>query len=1183
MSADGPDAADGLANARALGPEDGEASSPSDALADTEAGFAPRPSSADALRDAAERASVKAKLFGSPRAADAAMVGRYAILKVLGEGGMGTVYACFDDQLDRRVALKLLKGPESEDARKRMLREAQAMAKLSHPNVVPVFEVGEHEGQLFVAMEYVRGQTLARWQSEEERDWKDVLEKYLQAGRGLEAAHAEGLVHRDFKPHNAVVGTEGRVRVLDFGLAAKHGDKAVTQTHSTIIPRAKDAALDTPLTETGTVMGTPAYMPPEQFMSGTVDARSDQFSFCVALWEGLYGLRPFEGKTTAELFTKVAQGKFTESPRRHVPAVIRTALERGLKSTADERWPDMATLLRELEATSSRGRRRTIGIVALLGVSLVLALVYVVARSRHNAAQQIHASEQRAEEADATAEQATALAVEKTAMADRAEFDRAAAERGQRNALLVSTAGGVANSPSEGAALLREVIGADPHQVFGWSEGAASVRAGRRSLRASLEGHTGLVRSARFSPDGTRVATASTDATARVWNTDGTGTALVLEGHTAALTGLEFSPDGTRIVTASWDNTARVWSVDSPDEVTVLGGHPSAVRWAGFSPDGARVLTVSGGGVAQANVTVRMEAADGSGEATMLEGIRGRFILAHFGASVPIIVTAGEDNTVQLWNPNRAGEPVVLEGHTAPVTWANFSPDGTRIVTTSEDMTARVWNPDGTGEPVVLKGHTDFISGASFSPDGARIVTASSDRTARVWNADGTGEVMVLRGAADRLYSPSFSPDGTRVLAASTDRVAWVWNADGTGDAVALEGHAIVILWAEFSPDGTHIVTASQDKTARVWSAHDVGEPLILEGHASEATSAGFSVDGTRIVSGSEDRTTRVWDVDRIGAPTVINGEAGVIGTDFSPDGRMIVTSSRDMVARIWNADGTGKPKTLEGHSGAVYSANYSPDGRRIVTASADKTARVWDADGTGESAVLEGHGKTVASARFSPDGTRIVTGSLDGTARVWDAESTTELVSLEGHTGAVTCASFSPDGTRIVTSSMDGTARVWGAAGKGEPTVLEGHTDQVYSADFSPDGAWIVTASLDRTVRVWNVDTPRKSTVLRGHTAGVTSASFSPDGQRIVSSSKDNSIRVWSLAEALKAARTVFWQTPFCHSARRRHQLLGEPQSLARINRERCLRLTALCSTQRYDTCDAAITEAFAVESAGG
>ena len=327
----------------------------------------------DDLRHAALKAEVQGRLLGV--AVDAARIGRYAILKLLGEGGMGTVFAAYDDQLDRRVALKLLKTADGSDARLRMLREAQALARLSHPNVVPVFEVGEHGEQLFVAMEYVKGVTMKRWRDDGEHTWREVLEKYAQAGRGLAAAHAAGLVHRDFKPHNAVVGDDGRVRVLDFGLAAKQGALDITAHGSLMLPSPRHDALDSPLTESGAIMGTPAYMPPEQFMGGEVDPRGDQFSFCVSLWEALYRARPFEGSNATELFTRIAQGKLVEPRVTDVPAAIRPILQRGLRPDAAERWPDMAALLSALDGWElrARTRRRVAGVAA---VSVVAACLF---------------------------------------------------------------------------------------------------------------------------------------------------------------------------------------------------------------------------------------------------------------------------------------------------------------------------------------------------------------------------------------------------------------------------------------------------------------------------------------------------------------------------------------------------------------------------------------------------------------------------------------------------------------------------------------------------------------------------------------------------------------------------------------------------------------------------------------
>lgn len=300
------------------------------------------------------RAAVKAKLFPE---FEAPRIGRYAVLEILGEGGMGTVYACFDDQLDRRVAVKLIRGVADEHARLRVLREAQAMAKLSHPNVVPVFEVGTHDEQLFVAMEFVRGVALQQWQRSG-HPWRDVLEAYLQAGRGLAAAHAVGIVHRDFKPHNAMIGEDGRVRVLDFGLAARRDAPA---QHDATPPTAGLQALDTALTQTGAVMGTPAYMAPEQLAGAAVDHRADQFSFCVSLWEGLFGGRPFAGVSITELTSRIDAGELVEPPRSDVPVALRRVLERGLRADRNERWPDLPSLLEELarhDVDPARARRR---------------------------------------------------------------------------------------------------------------------------------------------------------------------------------------------------------------------------------------------------------------------------------------------------------------------------------------------------------------------------------------------------------------------------------------------------------------------------------------------------------------------------------------------------------------------------------------------------------------------------------------------------------------------------------------------------------------------------------------------------------------------------------------------------------------------------------------------------------
>ena len=291
-------------------------------------------------------------------------IGRFLVLRVLGQGAMGRVYAAYDEKLDRRVAIKVLHRGIDDASRRRALREAMAMAKLSHPNVVQVYEADEDHGEQFIAMELVRGQTLAQWQADPDRSWPEVLGAYLQAGEGLAAAHAAGLIHRDFKPHNAMVEQRGgdlRVRVLDFGIARVVD--ALGHPDSLTAGLSLDADLRGDLTSTGAVLGTPAYMAPEQFLGSKVGAAADQFSFCVALWEGLYRERPFAGETLPELMAAITTGEPREpSHAVAVPGWVRAAVLRGLSTDKAARHPSMEALLVALRGDRIRRRRRWWGL-----------------------------------------------------------------------------------------------------------------------------------------------------------------------------------------------------------------------------------------------------------------------------------------------------------------------------------------------------------------------------------------------------------------------------------------------------------------------------------------------------------------------------------------------------------------------------------------------------------------------------------------------------------------------------------------------------------------------------------------------------------------------------------------------------------------------------------------------------
>jgi len=378
-----------------------------------------------------------------------ASIGRYVVLGLVGRGGMGDVYAAYDPELDRKIAVKLLRarpsaGQSTTEGRTRLLREAQAIAKLSHPNVVVVYDVGTFGEAVFIAMEFIDGDTVRYWLNASQRDWREVLRVFVAAGRGLAAAHDADLVHRDFKPDNVMVGHDGKVRVMDFGLARQSGgndpfpaatpeavaaefaksetvplepvmpsladgvprpiasgtkrptrsapvDMDVTRvvpapngrkspTQSTRMPldgnsSSSPRALEANLTQTGAMLGTPAYMAPEQFASKPGDARTDQFSFCVALYESLYGERPFEGKSFMALMASVAKGVVREAPEgTKVPSWVRRVILRGLLPAAAERHPSMTALLDALEKDPSVAHRRWAAgaVTAMMAVGMVI-------------------------------------------------------------------------------------------------------------------------------------------------------------------------------------------------------------------------------------------------------------------------------------------------------------------------------------------------------------------------------------------------------------------------------------------------------------------------------------------------------------------------------------------------------------------------------------------------------------------------------------------------------------------------------------------------------------------------------------------------------------------------------------------------------------------------------------------
>ena len=1153
--------------------------------------------------DNQRKRAIRARIFGET--APPRRIGRYVVLSRLGEGGMGVVYSAYDEALERKVALKLVRESRAGDeGGVRLRREGKAMARLSHPNIAPIYEVGEHEGQVFVAMEFVAGQTLSRWLTPRDGDgdgderrrrgWRAIVATFIEAGCGLAAAHAHGIVHRDFKPENVMVGEDGRVRVLDFGLARAQAERmpaggAVDET-------GRPSVLAIQLTRTGDAVGTPAYMSPEQFAGRSADARSDQFSFCVALYEALYGARPFVGATIYELANAVRSGSIAATPQGPTaPAWVRAALLRGLEVEPADRWPSMGELLAALGRDPAR-RWRRIG-----AASLIAALGGVgwtaMAKSETAAAlgERVVVEEARA---DSEAERARREA----ARANEAARQSALAARQARDRQRLVVARELDTDAAVAVNLLREVEA--PAETPGWIEAANAAL--RRPISSAVFTHSGWVWSVKassdgrwfvattkyatgedrlvlwptdghgpglvlrggeathaiFNPSSDEIAAAGMDGVLRIYAVDGDGSPMLeLRGHKKAVEALVYTPGGERLISVGYDETIRVWDRARGEQLAEYPGPAWGVWRDGLVTDGRRFAL----GLRNGSIFIRdLE----SGEARILRGHRHWVEFLQFSADGKQLLSGSRDTTVRLWSLDDRRPPRVFRGHRDRLTAAQLSANGTRILTASVDGTARVSPVDGT-EPVIFRGDNKPVSVATFSRDGSRVAFGDSAGTIYMTDAGGGGEVVRLKGHTETIHGLEFLPDG-RLVSGSFDQEARVWEAPQTADGAPSSGemkklprHRGYAMDLAYDPSGERVATATAVGEIRLWRRGTL-EPLYGIEHQEHVGQIRWSRSGDRLLSTGDRGSVLLWDVpDAPGevkslTPSdaiVVHVGGGPLPIDWSPDDRHIAVGGFDHAVHVFDVErlADGEPaRLLRGHEALPFRVAFSTDGTHLASIAEDRTARIWAVDGEGAPLVLRGHEERLSNVAWSPDDRHLLTTADDGSARVWelrtDIDGQLELVGepsvLEASKPGFTHAAFSPTGDELIIASLNGGGiSLHPVSGDGDPRQFS--LDAVTGAvAFSPDGRWIAAGTQDARVRLWTTDGEHGPFTLTGHGAAVQNLAFSPDGRELIASGQSSVPVIWGLdfeTEVAPLRARLDEATTSCLSATARERLLAE------------------------------------------